>query len=101
MSVSVTDLAAFVGSSPGEVYRAYSVAQSLVDHMVGESTVPQDVLDEAYLEVGASVYRRGAEPSQAGAVQLMPDAPVPVRQPKDPRSVAGAILGPWIEAGFG
>lgn len=102
MSVSDYDLAKFVGASSTEdVSRAFGVAQELVDHMVGDATVPDDVLDQALLEVGASVYRRRAEPNQAGAVSLMPDAPVPVRQPKDPRAVAGAILGPWIAAGFG
>lgn len=101
MSVTEVDLAEHIGASePEAVARAFSVATSLVTHMVGDSTVPDDVLDQALLEVGASVYRRNAEPTQAGAVSLMPDAPIPVRQPKDPRSVAGAILGPWIEAGF-
>lgn len=101
MSVTDGDLADLLGTPPGtDVSRAFGVAQALVAHMVDDSVVPQDVLDQALLEVGASVYRRNAEPSQSAAVPMMPDAPVPVRQPKDPRAVAGAILGPWIEAGF-
>lgn len=97
MSVTDADLAAFVGASEvSDVVRAFAVATALVNDLVGDATIDEDVLDQVTLEVGHSVYRRNAEPSQAGAVSLMPDGPVPVRQPRDPREVAISLLRPFL-----
>lgn len=102
-TVTAEDLRAFVGASPTNAFvlSAYDVAVELVSQAVGTASVPAAILDEVTLEVGASVFRRRAEPSQAGAVSLTPDGAVPVRQPKDPMSVARALLTSWVPGGFG
>lgn len=99
MTATADTLKGWVGASStsDDVTRAFQAAVAVVSDIVGHSAVPAAILEEAILEVGASIYRRRAEPSGGGAISLTPDSPVPVRQPKDPADIARGLLRRWVE----
>lgn len=103
MTTTPADLADFTNTATTSVavYRAHAIAVAHVAELKFHTTPPDDAIDEAVLEVGASILRRRAEPSQAGAVGFTQEGSVPVRQPRDPMAVARGVLARWLEAGIG
>lgn len=103
MAVTATELAQHIGLDDltSEVEISFAAMTELFEARVGDVEIPGDVLDLAKLEVGEALYRRRFQPSgQSGEVALTPDAPVPVRQPKDPFDLVRALLADWLPGGF-
>ena len=70
---------------------------ALVDQRAGSDTVPDLILQRAYVEVGADLYwRRGV---RNGIVGLQGDGS-PMRISRDPMMTAESILRPFLSPGF-
>lgn len=106
MTVTASDALAFIGGSSSdtaEVTRCLAVAVDLVSTYVGTRTadVPAEVVDQATLEVVAAVYRRAAQPGQAGSPYATAlEGTVVVREPRDPMTVAVGILDRYLRRGL-
>ena len=72
-------------------------AQDLVDGFVGTATVPETVLERAYLEVGSELFNRRSAPN--GVAQFTTFDGAAIRIARDPMVGAYPLLRRFI--GFG
>ncbi|GAA4155928.1 hypothetical protein GCM10022286_05580 [Gryllotalpicola daejeonensis] len=103
MTVTASDLATYLGVPDSEdafVDTCLTRAQTFVGEMVGTRTVPGDVLDQAVTEMAAELYNR--KNVKNGVVQFadLSGSSGAVRQARDPRIAARAVLRPYLGAGF-
>lgn len=79
------------------VQSCWNEAVALVDRKVGSDSVPEPILQRAYIEVGADMYwRRGV---RNGIIGMQGDGS-PMRISRDPMMTAESILRPFLSAGF-
>lgn len=103
MTVTVTDLSAYVGDARGHsaafVEACLDQAVVLVDTYVAGAPVPAGVLDRAYLEVGSELFHRKNAPSgiQAQYSDTMAVAP---RLARDPMTGTYPLLARYVGGGF-
>lgn len=96
-----TNLQEYVGAPDSDatfVEQCWDEATSLVDQFVGEETVPETVLDRAYLEVGSELYHRRQAPNGIAQFSSMDGAPV--RVARDPMVGAYPILVRFMAPGL-
>lgn len=103
MAKTWEDLKAFVGSDDFEYddlfQQCFIEAQVLVSKYVGLIEVPEEILDRAFLEVGADLFNRRSAPNgimnqQYATVDGIGQAPV--RIARDPMAAAYKLLGRWV-----
>lgn len=102
MAVAASDLTAYVGASTNDaafVTVCLAQAQAAVDRLIGEVTVPEDVVDRCYLEAGSELFHRRQAPN--GIAQFAtPDGAAPVRVARDPLVGVYPILLPFLPGAF-
>lgn len=103
MAVTTTDLQAYIGGSPADAVLLGDCllqARELVDKYVGESPVPETILDRSYINVGAELFHaRNAKNGIANAQFALADGGMggqAVRIGRDPMRAATPLLRPWV-----
>ena len=104
MTVWVADLAEYVGAADGEqtllLQRSLDQAVLLVNKYVGTNVVPEPILDEAYLLVGADLFNRRQAPNGIMNQQYATtsgDGYAAVRIARDPLAVVYGVLRSWVK----
>lgn len=96
------DLKNYVGSTKAAdesfVNQCYQEALSLIGAFVGNSVIPQPILDRAALEVGSELYHRRNAPN--GLAQYEGFDGTPVRIARDPMVAAYPILARFMVIGL-
>lgn len=98
--VTVDDLKDYVGASVSDtdfLTKCLGTAQNLVDAYVGSNLIPDEVLDNAYLQVGSEIYNRRSAPS--GIAQFAAFDGAPVRVARDPMTSTYPILNRFMVGG--
>lgn len=76
----------------------WNTAVSLVDLALLNAfrAVPEDVLNELYLEVGHELYNRKNAPSGNSQFAVFEGGSLPVRGPRDPLAQVRPIIGMYV-----
>ncbi len=92
-------LADYCNATQGDSFIAECAvdAEELVDHYIGEATVPPTVRDRAVLEVGSELYNRRNAPN--GIAQFATPDAAPIRVARDPMVGAYPILRHYVGIG--
>lgn len=103
MTATAADLALFVGvpSATAQVVSAWDTAVVLVDGYVGSwsQSIPLEVLDRAYLETGAALFRR-KQASGAGGAQFATADGSPVMYARDPMVTVYPLFASYLGGGI-
>lgn len=96
--ITVGDLAAFVGAPASDPYLETCVTEAieLVNHAIGDATVPEAVRDLATREVAADIYHRRSARNGVAGFDDSDITPAPVRINRDPMVAARPILRPYL-----
>lgn len=98
--VTSEDLRVYVGGSASDIdyiEDCLTQAKSLVDAYVATTEVPEDILDNAYLQTGSELFNRRNAPS--GVAQFSAFDGQPVRVSNDPMRSSYALLNRWVVSG--
>lgn len=103
MAKTAADLITYLGSGASKqsdfVADCFEQAVVLVDRFVGGSEVPEEILDLAYLTVGADLFNRKSAPNGIMNAQYASDGDIansPMRIARDPMAGVYSMLGKWV-----
>jgi len=96
------DLLNFVGGNQSDrdfVEKCLAQAQMLVNaYCIRTPEVPEEILDNAYLQVGSELFHRRNAPSGIAQFSSL-DGTSPVRVAKDPMTSVYPLLNRWVVNG--
>jgi len=94
----MTSLAQYVGAPEGDDYPAQceQAARTLLSGLIGDQQVPDDVYQQALLEVGANLYQRREAVTGTTAWDSEAVSSTPWRPARDPLTPARGILAPYL-----
>ena len=96
------DLLNFVGGNQSDrdfVSKCLAQAIMLVNaYCIRTPEVPEDILDNAYLQVGSELFHRRNAPSGIAQFSSL-DGTSPVRVAKDPMTSVYPLLNRWVVSG--
>jgi len=99
--VTDEDLLAYVGGTQKDLeYVGKCLVQAIMlvnAYCIRTPLIPQEILDNAYLQVGSELFRRNAPSGIAQFSSL--DGSQPVRVAKDPMTSVYPILNRWVTNG--
>lgn len=82
----------------GFVQDCWEQAVALVDRFIGSASVPQPVLNGAYIQTGSELYARRNAPS--GITGFSDGSDNPIRLARDPMTSVYPILRRFVSRGF-
>lgn len=94
-------LSTFVGALADDepfVEDCWNHAKLLVDKRIGDDTVPDEIVQQSYRDVGADLYWRRA--ARNGIVGINSMDSTPMRINRDPLASVEYLLAPFLSAGF-
>ncbi|MHA6528544.1 hypothetical protein ACX3T8_13055, partial [Corynebacterium pyruviciproducens] len=68
-----------------------------VERHIGTASVPEEVKDQAILQVAGNLWARRAQSAQPGLGEGIESAPAYYRPALDPLTPARPILAPWLK----
>lgn len=101
MPLAAADLLEYVGAKDAVLPFAtvcWNDAVTLVTTYVAPVVIPQEILDRAYLEVGAELFHRKS--AKNGIAQFAATDGAPVRIARDPMVAAYPLLNRFTGGGF-
>ncbi len=100
--VTSEDLLAYVGGTQGDLqWTDKCIVQAIMlvnAYCIRTPDIPQEILDNAYLQVGSELFHRKNAPSGIAQFSSL-DGSTPVRVAKDPMTSVYPILNRWVVNG--
>lgn len=97
------DLRTYLQAEEGEqdefIQQCWDDSKDLVAKYVGENSIPANILDRAYLEVGADLFNRRSAPNGVVNQQFATADGIGttgIRISRDPMAAAYKLLGRWV-----
>lgn len=78
-----------------------AAAQHIVDRLIGDATVPPEMVDRAQLEAAADLWRRNNSRTGLPQFDNYDGNPEPFTSLRDPHKSAYTVLRPWLTPPIG